>query len=76
MVSLAWLGGRWIPFSEMVGGVIDFGLGALLLLTVMVLLPKLFSALERRQLTRNGTSAPPAGPSDSAAPDSVPPAAP
>jgi membrane protein DedA with SNARE-associated domain len=76
MVSLAWLGGRWIPFSEMVGGVIDFGLGALLLLTVLVLLPKLFSALERRQLTRNGTSAPPAGPSDSAAPDSVPPAAP
>jgi membrane protein DedA with SNARE-associated domain len=52
MVSLAWLGGRWIPFSQMVGGVVNFGLGALLLVTVLVLLPKLFSALERRQLER------------------------
>jgi membrane protein DedA with SNARE-associated domain len=50
MVSLAWLGGRWIPFSRMVGGVVNVGLGALLLLTVIVLLPKLFSVLERRQL--------------------------
>lgn len=54
MVSLAWLGGRWIPFSRMVGGVVNFGLGALLLLTVIVLLPKLFSVLERRQLERQG----------------------
>jgi membrane protein DedA with SNARE-associated domain len=50
MVSLAWLGGRWIPFSRMVGGVVNVGLGALLLLTVIVSLPKLFSVLERRQL--------------------------
>jgi hypothetical protein len=57
MVSLAWLGGRWIPFSRMVGGVVNFGLGALLLLIVIVLLPKLFSALERRQLERQGASA-------------------
>jgi membrane protein DedA with SNARE-associated domain len=55
MVSLAWLGGRWIPFSQMVGGVVNFGLGALLLVTVLVLLPKLLSSLERRQLEREET---------------------
>lgn len=57
MVSLAWLGGRWIPFSQMVGGVINFGLGALVLVSVIVLLPKLFSALERRQLERQDLAA-------------------
>jgi membrane protein DedA with SNARE-associated domain len=50
MVTLAWLGGRWIPFSQMMSGVIDFGLGALLLVVVLVLVPKLLSRLERRQL--------------------------
>jgi hypothetical protein len=49
MVSLAWLGGRWIPFSQMVGGVVDFGLGALLLLGLVVLVPKLLSRLEQRR---------------------------
>ncbi|MFM7465330.1 MAG: DedA family protein [Cyanobium sp.] len=49
MVSLAWLGGRWIPFSQMVGGVIDFGLGALVLLALVVLVPKLLSRLEQRR---------------------------
>ncbi|MFN6340220.1 MAG: DedA family protein, partial [Cyanobacteriota bacterium] len=58
MVSLAWLGGRWIPFSQMVGGVVNVGLGALLLVVVIVLLPKLFSALERRQLERQDSNAP------------------
>jgi hypothetical protein len=41
--------------------VVNFGLGALLLLTVIVLVPKLFSALERRQLEREkppGTKSP------------------
>ncbi|MFN9548335.1 MAG: DedA family protein [Cyanobacteriota bacterium] len=60
MVTLAWLGGRWIPFSQMVGGVINFGLGALLLVSVLVLLPKLFSTLERRQLERQEVAASPA----------------
>jgi membrane protein DedA with SNARE-associated domain len=73
MVSLAWLGGRWIPFSQMVGGVIDFGLGALLLLTVLVLLPKLFSALERRQLSRDGNGSSSSAAS-SGAPRETPPA--
>ena len=49
MVSLAWLGGRWIPLSQMVGGVIDFGLGALMLLVLVVLVPKLISRLEQRR---------------------------
>ena len=61
MVSLAWLGGRWIPFSQMVGGVVDFGLGALLLVLVLLVVPKLLSRLERRQLARqpDDPSAPP-----------------
>lgn len=50
MVSLAWLGGRWIPLSQMVGGVIDFGLGALLLVVLVVVVPKLLSRLEQRQI--------------------------
>ncbi|MFN7677174.1 MAG: DedA family protein [Cyanobacteriota bacterium] len=60
MVSLAWLGGRWIPFSQMVHGVVEFGLGALALLLVIVVVPKLLSRLERRQLMReDGASRPP-----------------
>ncbi len=50
MVSLAWLGGRWIPFDQMMRGVIQFGLGALALVTVTLVLPRLLSLLERRQL--------------------------
>ena len=52
MVSLAWLGGRWIPFDQMMRGVIQFGLGALALVTVTLVLPRLLSLLERRQLER------------------------
>ena len=52
MVSLAWLGGRWIPFDQMMRGVIQFGLGALALVTVILVLPRLLSLLERRQLER------------------------
>jgi membrane protein DedA with SNARE-associated domain len=48
MVSLAWLGGRWVPFDRMVEGVVQFGLGALAVLAVLLLLPRLFSWLERR----------------------------
>jgi membrane protein DedA with SNARE-associated domain len=72
MVSLAWLGGRWIPFSQMVGGVVNFGLGALALVTVIVLLPKLFSSLERRQLARQAPTARPTDPLVSTA-DAPPP---
>jgi len=50
MVGLAWLGGRWVPLHTMVRGVVEFGLGALLLLALIVFLPKLLSRLEGRQL--------------------------
>lgn len=50
MVGLAWLGGRWVPLTTMVRGVVQFGLGALLLLALVVLLPRLLSRLESPQL--------------------------
>ena len=50
MVSLAWLGGRWIPVERMVKGVVEFGLGALVLVALIVLLPRLLSRFEQREL--------------------------
>jgi membrane protein DedA with SNARE-associated domain len=50
MVSLAWLGGRWIPLERMVRGVLEFGLGALVLVVLIVLVPALMSRLERSRL--------------------------
>ena len=54
MVSLAWLGGRWIPFQRMVEGVLQFGIGALVLLALIVAVPKLLSWWESRLLDRSG----------------------
>ena len=54
MVSLAWLGGRWIPFQRMVEGVLEFGIGALVLVALIVAVPKLFSWWESRLLDRSG----------------------
>jgi len=48
MVSLAWVGGRWIPFDRMVKGVVEFGLGALVLVVVLLLVPRLFDRAEQR----------------------------
>ena len=48
MVSLAWLGGRWIPLERMLHGVVEFGLGALLVVVVVLLLPRGLSWLEQR----------------------------
>jgi membrane protein DedA with SNARE-associated domain len=50
MVTLAWLGGRWVPLNVMVRGVVQFGLGALVLVALVVFLPRLLSRLESRQL--------------------------
>ncbi|MFM8525757.1 MAG: DedA family protein [Cyanobacteriota bacterium] len=47
MVTLAFLGGRWIPLERMVRGVLEFGLGALVLLVLIVLVPALLARLER-----------------------------
>ncbi|MFM7695342.1 MAG: DedA family protein [Vulcanococcus sp.] len=41
MVSLAWLWGRWIPIDRMLEGVVEFGLAALGLVVLLVLLPRL-----------------------------------
>jgi membrane protein DedA with SNARE-associated domain len=56
MVSLAWLGGRWIPVERMVKGVVEFGLGALVLVALIVLLPRLLSRFEQRQLDSDSPS--------------------
>jgi membrane protein DedA with SNARE-associated domain len=48
MVSLAWLGGRWLPFDRMVKSVLEFGLGALLLVCLSLLLPRLIEQVESR----------------------------
>ena len=46
MVGLAWIGGRWIPFETMVKDVVAFGLGALVLLVVVLMVPKLVERFE------------------------------
>lgn len=48
MVSLAWLAGRWIPIQRLLSGVVQFGLGALLLIALVVLLPSLIAWVEVR----------------------------
>ena len=66
MVSLAWLGGRWIPISRLLSGVVQFGFGALLLVTLIVLLPGLISRWERAWLakTDDGETDDPSGSND------------
>jgi membrane protein DedA with SNARE-associated domain len=63
MVSLAWLAGRWIPIESLISGVVQFGLGALLLMTLILVLPRLLSRLEGRWLER--PPGPDCGPADS-----------
>lgn len=46
MVGIAWLGGRWLPFDRLLEGVMQFGLGVLVLVALLVLLPRLISRLE------------------------------
>lgn len=50
MVSLAWLGGRWIPLERMLKGMVEFSLGALLIIVLILLVPRLLSWWEARQL--------------------------
>jgi membrane protein DedA with SNARE-associated domain len=56
MVSLAWLGGRWIPFERMVQGVVEFGVGALVLVVLLLIVPRLLGRLEQRQLEGDESS--------------------
>lgn len=50
MVGLAWLGGRWIPLERLLQGVMEFGLGVLALVVLVLLIPWLLARLERHQL--------------------------
>jgi membrane protein DedA with SNARE-associated domain len=58
MVGLAWIGGRWIPFETMVKDVVAFGLGALVLLVVVLVVPKLVERFEGAALEREGGEPP------------------
>lgn len=59
MVTLAWLGGRWIPLERMLRGVVEFGLGALVLVLVILVLPKLLSRWEKRLIEPSSAVDPP-----------------
>jgi len=54
MVSLAWLGGRWIPVEKMVRGVVEFGLGALVLVVLLLAIPRLIARFEERPIKEEG----------------------
>ena len=56
MVGIAWLGGRWVPFDRLLEGVIQFGLGVLVLVAVLVLLPRLISRLETLAAPADGST--------------------
>ena len=58
MVGLAWLGGRWIPLSQMAAGVVEFGLGLLAIVLLLVLLPRLLARLEGRALAAEDGASP------------------
>ena len=63
MVSLAWLGGRWIPMDRMISGVLQFGLGLLVLVALLAFLPKWISRWQAGVLERDiGSSLPDAHP--------------
>ena len=53
MVSLAWLGGRWIPMDRMITGVVQFGLGLLVLLALLAFVPKWISRWQASLLDQN-----------------------
>jgi len=57
MVSLAWLGGRWIPMEAMLKGVLQFGLGALLVTLMVILLPKALAMVQTRLFPASGEEA-------------------
>ncbi len=59
MVTLAWLGGRWIPLERMLRGVVEFGLGAMVLVVVILVLPKLLSRFEKRWIEPSSAVDPP-----------------
>ncbi len=53
MVSLAWLGGRWIPMDRMITGVVQFGLGLLVLVALLAFVPKWISRWQASLLEKD-----------------------
>ncbi|MFM7230145.1 MAG: DedA family protein [Cyanobacteriota bacterium] len=50
MVSLAWLGGRWLPMERLLQSVVQLGIGALALVLVTLVLPRLLEQRFERQV--------------------------
>lgn len=51
--TITLLGGRWIPLERMLRGLVEFGLGLLLLAVLIVLVPRWQAWWEQRQLDSN-----------------------
>ena len=64
MVGIAWVGGRWLPFDRLLEGVIQFGLGVLVLVGLLVLLPRLISRFEVLDSASGSSPAPKEIPAD------------
>jgi len=50
MVSLAWLGGRWLPIERLLQSVVQLGIGALALVLLTLVLPRLLEQRFERQV--------------------------
>lgn len=50
MVSLAWLGGRWLPIERLLQSVVQLGIGALALVLLTLVLPRVLEQRFERQV--------------------------
>ena len=50
MVSLAWLGGRWLPIERLLQSVVQLGIGALALVLFTLVLPRVLEQRFERQV--------------------------
>jgi membrane protein DedA with SNARE-associated domain len=50
MVSLAWLGGRWLPMERLLQSVVQVGIAALVLVLITLVVPKLLDQRFERQV--------------------------
>lgn len=50
MVSLAWLGGRWLPLERLLQSVVNLGIAALVLVVLTLVLPRLLDQRFERQV--------------------------
>lgn len=56
MVSLAWLGGRWLPMERLLQSVVQLGIGALALVLVTLVVPRLLEQRFERQVQLSSKS--------------------